>query len=108
MRRSLNLEKNLKANETQATFDFVADLDRESIRGFIKCGLPYDNVALYELGIKSGILPRDIRNELIKLEEDGRVEVVALPAKKRNRKGFYIDYNHHKKGDRTIAVTFKR
>ena len=102
------LEKEIKASERQRSFDFVADLNRRSILDFIEYGKPYDNVSLYELGIKSGFLPKDINQELTKLEHDGEVEVVELPNKKRQRKGFYINYDHHTKGDRIISVTFRR
>ncbi len=102
------LEKEIKANERQRSFDFVADLNRRSILDFIEYGKTYDNVSLYELGIKTGFLPRDINQELTKLEHDGQIEVVEFPAKKRQRKGFYINYDRHTKGDRRIKVTFRR
>ena len=102
------LEKEIKASERQGSFDFVADLYRKSIIDFIEYGKPYDNVVLYELGIKSGLLPRDINQELTKFEQAGEIEVFELPTKKRNRKGFYINYDRHTKGDRMISVTFRR
>jgi three-Cys-motif partner protein len=103
-----HLEKEIKASERQLSFEFVADLNRMSILHFIEYGKPYDNVALYELGIKSGFLPRDINRELTKLERDDKIEVAENPPMKRQRKGFYINYDHYAKGDRIISVTFKR
>ena len=64
------LEKEIKDSERQRSFDFVADLNRRSILDFIEYGKSYDNVALYELGIKYGFLPKDINQELMKLEHD--------------------------------------
>ncbi|MGA7577427.1 MAG: three-Cys-motif partner protein TcmP [Desulfobaccales bacterium] len=102
------LEKEIKANEAQASFDFVSDLYRKSILHYIEYGKPYDNVGLYEIGIKSGLLPRDIKKELTKLENDGEIEIIELPTKKRKRKGFYINYDHYRVRDRIISVTFRR
>ena len=102
------LEKEIKASERQRSFDFVADLNRRSIIDFIEYGKPYDNVSLYELGIKSGFLPRDINQELKKFEHDNKIEVVELPTKKRRMKGFYINYDRYIKADRMISVTFRR
>jgi three-Cys-motif partner protein len=101
------LEKEITASERQRSFDFVADLKRRSILDFIEYGKPYDNVLLYELGIKSGFLPRELNKELIELENSGGIEVVEFPDKKRQRKGFYINYDHHINGDRIISVTFR-
>lgn len=103
------LERSFKVteNETQASFDFVADIDKKSIRNFIKDSTPSDNISLYERGIESGILPKDIRQELKKLEETNRIEVVELPTKKRNKRGFYLDYKYYKTKDRIISIIFK-
>jgi three-Cys-motif partner protein len=102
------LEREIEASERQRSFDFVADLKRRSILDFIEYGKPYDNVALYELGIKTGFLPKDINKELLKLEQDGAVEVAVLPNKKRKKNSFYIHYDRRTKGDRIILVTFRR
>jgi three-Cys-motif partner protein len=102
------LEKEIKTSERQRSFDFVADLNRISIRDVIEYGKLYDNVSLYELGINSGLLPKDINQELKKLEQNNKIEVVELPTKKRRMKGFYINYDHYIKEDRMLSVTFKR
>ncbi|MDO9532125.1 MAG: three-Cys-motif partner protein TcmP [Deltaproteobacteria bacterium] len=102
------LEKEIKSKERQLSFDFVADLNRKSILYFIEYEKSYDNIALYELGIIYGFLPKDINQELTKLEHDNKIEICEFPNKKRQRKGFYINYDHHTRGDRIISITFKR
>ena len=102
------LEKENNANKRQLSFDFVADLNRRSILDVIEFEKSYDNIALYELGIKYGFLPKEINQELRKLELANKIEISELPDKKRQRKGFYINYDHHTRGDRIISVTFKR
>lgn len=102
------LEIEIKSKERQGSFDFVDDLNKKSILDFIEYEKSYDNIALYELGIKSGFLPKDINQELTKLERDGKIEVIELPNKKRNRKGFYINYDRYAYGDQIISVAFGR
>ncbi len=102
------LKEQAKANQAQATFDFLEDIDMKSILGFVERDKKYDNVSLFEIGIKAGLLPKQINKELKILEENGKLAVEAIGNNKRKRKGYYINHNKHKAGDRVVSILFKQ
>ena len=104
------LKRKIKENEAQTEFAFIADLDRDSILNFIDYDSPYDNVALYERSIRSGILPAELNKELDKLEKSGNIQVADFPDASKRRRGhfFYVKNEYKKKNDRRVIVTFRR
>ena len=102
------LKEQAKANQAQPTFDFLEDIDTRSILSFIERDRPYDNTQLFELGIKAGLLPKQLNKELKKLEETGIVSVTAFSGKERKQKGFYINYEKYKAKDKMVSVLFKK
>ena len=92
----------------QKSFDFVSPPDGGSITNFLSEEVPLDNVALYEKGIKCGILPSELNKQLSALEKSGRITVIDFYGQKRRGKVFYINNKYHKNGgDRRIVVTFR-
>lgn len=102
------LKEQAKAGQAQTEFAFIEDLDARSLFTFIERGRPYDNVQLYEIGIKAGILPKQINKELKTLEENGKLSVTAFPGKVRQRKGYYINYEKYKAQDRIVSFVFAK
>ena len=94
----------------QHRFDFVSDTsNRASILNFVRRGLLYDNVTLYEIGIKSGFRPPELNKEIRNIEKNNSqsIEINALPGKQRNNKGLYLGYNYYKDNNRIIQIMFK-
>jgi len=79
-----------------------------SIERFLDKELRYDNVKLYEIGIKNGILPSELKQQLKALEGDGKLKVTECPGKKRNSRGFYISYNHYKNKNSIVTINFTK
>ena len=110
----LEAQKGIKAKsgtpENQQIFDFVSQPESESILQFIEYDHIYDNVSLYEYGIKFGMTPVELKNQLKSIEknDERKIEIKEIPGKKRNRGGLYIDYKHFKENDRIITVIFRR
>jgi three-Cys-motif partner protein len=103
------LKKKLHESSQQQAFDFVSQPESDSILRFVKFDHAYDNVALYLLSIRSGILPAELNKELIRLEQNGKIQVTDFPgaSAKRRGKSFYINYEYQKKSDRRISVIFR-
>lgn len=103
------LKKKLHKSLQQHAFDFVSQPELESIMHFVKFDYPYDNVALYEQGVEWGFLPAELGKQIKDIEKTDRykIEIKELPGKNRNKGGLYIGYNHFKKKDRIITVTFR-
>jgi hypothetical protein len=82
----------------------------ESILNFVDYDHPYDNVTLYEQGVKCGIRPAELKDQLKHLEKNNKnkIEIKELPSKRRNRGGLYIDYKHFRENDRIISIAFRR
>ncbi len=102
------LKEKLKANEAQAEFDFVEDLEKRSILDFIERERLYDNVNLYKIGIQVGLLPKQLNNELKSLENNAMVAITPYKDKERKKKGFYINYKNYKAQDSIVSIMFKR
>ena len=102
------LKKQIEKPDEQTTFDFVSDENQKSILNSVEYGNKYDNVSLYELGIKAGLRPTELTKELKHLEKNGtnKVQIEALPGQRRNRGGLYITYGNYKKKLRKISITF--
>lgn len=99
----------IEESSQQQVFDFASDAPQSvSILDFVEYDHSYDNVTLYELGIKAGFRPTELKKELKDLEKSqyNRIKIAALPGKQRNRKGLYIDYPHYKEKDRIISIVF--
>jgi three-Cys-motif partner protein len=96
---------------TQSSFDFCfSEIESKSILSFIDRNKIYDNISLYEIGIKNGFLPSELKNELRKLEKNGEILVSVLPGKVRNKPGLYVDYAHYKsrEGGKIISIKFQK
>lgn len=108
----LDAQNELKNRTTttseQQAFDFISPPDENSITNFMSKDIPLDNVALYEHGIRWGILPSELNRQLGLLEQAGKITVADFPPQKRRGKFFYINNKYHKNGgDRRITVTFR-
>jgi three-Cys-motif partner protein len=99
------LKEQTKASQAQTEFAFLEDLDARSILPFIECGKPYDNVQLYEIGIKAGLLPKQLNKELKRLEENGKLVVTPCEGQNRKGKAYYIDYKYRTQ-DRKVSILF--
>lgn len=110
----LEAQKEVKAKSAepskQQMFDFVSQPEVGSVINFLKSNSTYDNVSLYELGIKSGITPTELKSQIKALEKSDAdsIEIKEITGKKRNRGGLYVDYKHFKEGNRIITVTLRR
>jgi hypothetical protein len=104
------LKTKIEGPSQQQTFDFISKPELESILNFIDYDHPYDNVTLYEQGVKWGIRPTELKDQLKHLEKNNKNKIVIkeLPGKRRNRGGLYIDYKHFRESDRIISITFRR
>ena len=85
------LKSNANQFEQQQAFDFVSEPTGRSILNFVEDNTAYDNVSLYEKGVKWGFRPTEITRELRELEksEPDKIEIEALPGKVRKRGGLY-------------------
>lgn len=103
------LKAKTKEPSHQQAFDFVSQPEN-SILHFVDYDHRYDNVALYEQGVKWGIRPTELKSQLKHIEKDdkNKIEIKELPGKRRNKGGLYIDYKHFKESNRIITVTFRR
>lgn len=102
------LKEQSKANQAQITFDFLEDVDARSVLSFVELGRPYDNTQLFEIGIKAGLLSKQLNKQLKKLEEDDKISVTPFVGKERKQKGFYINYEKYKTKDRMVSIVFKK
>jgi len=101
------LKQLARASAAQKSFDFGSDDAVASIARLANPNRVYDNTTLYELGINEGILPPDLRAQLVKLEKSGKIKVNAIPGKERINKAFYLSYDHYKQPDKRIYVSFR-
>jgi three-Cys-motif partner protein len=97
--------------ESQMGFEFIEEFERskkhQPFKAALQSGHTYDNVQLYELGIRHDLRPPEINEALRVIEELGRITVVGVGAKHRRGKSFYIDYKYYKKLERRIIVSVK-
>ena len=89
------LKKVIEASHTQMSFNFVDVSDKVSISKYMKKASTYDNTELYKLGIMTGLLPKEVTQQLRQLERDGKLVVSEITGKKRNNRGFYIGYKQY-------------
>jgi three-Cys-motif partner protein len=99
-------------DESQMGFEFVEEVEQETrfqpFRAALQRGYVYDNVQLYELGIRHDLRPTDVNEVLKIMEELERVKVTnVVGAKPRTRKSFYIGYKYYKNSERRIAISKK-
>ncbi len=109
-RHVLGAEKFLEAQEKgphEKIIQYELAL-RQSIRQFIDSNQEYNNVDLYEIGIKNSILPKSLNKELEEMEEGGKIEVSIIQGKTRRAKKFYIGYNYFKDNERRIFIKVKK
>lgn len=104
------LKSKTATSSNQQSFDFVSPPDSDSILNFVSLDTPYDNVELYQQGVRWGIRPAEVKQQIKTMEKanNGKVDITALPGKQRNRGGLYIDYKHYRETDRVISMTFRR
>lgn len=104
----VKLKETIQEPKNQTAFDFVSENTQKNILNFVKYDYNYDNVSLYELGIKSGFLATDLKKQLKNMEKNGinKVQIKALPGHRRNCGGLYINYKNYKKQRRIVSITF--
>jgi three-Cys-motif partner protein len=99
------------ATESQMGFEFIEELEQDKkLRPFktaLRRGHAYDNVQLYQLGIRHDLLPTDVNEALTDMEKLGQITVANVGAKPRSRKSFYIGYKYYKNSERWIAISLK-
>ncbi len=107
--RSQLITKIDQADQQQA-FDFVSDISQKStILDFVEQDHIYDNLTIYEVGIKSGFKPSELNKEIRDIEKNDsqRIEITPITGKQRNKKGLYLGYTHYKDNNRVIHIKFK-
>ncbi len=106
--RKSQSEKEYKDTLFQDDNTFILNLikNTSSVLDFIDYQCSYDNVVLYELGIKHGFLPSELIKQLKDLEKIGKIKVATIAGEQRNRGGFYINSKHYKNKNRIITVRF--
>jgi three-Cys-motif partner protein len=115
----LGAEKFLDAKESaqsgsiksQIGFEFIEEIERDKtyqpFKAALQPGIVYDNIQLYELGIRHDLRPADISEAFRGMEELGRVSVTGVGSKLRKGKSFYIAYKYYKGSERRIVVSLK-
>lgn len=98
------LKEILDDSKAQRSFSFAKEQNKGSILGALTKDATYDNVQLYELGIRIGLLPKHVAEQVKKLEKSGEVKIEEVPGRKRNRGGLYIGYKYFKNAERIIFV----
>jgi hypothetical protein len=113
----LGAERFLDANEaaqadtteTQMGFGFIEELEQyrkyQPFKAALQLEHAYDNVRLYELGIRHDLRPADVNEALRVLEDLGRIAVTTVGAKSRKGKSFYIACKYHKNSERRIVIS---
>lgn len=91
------LKKLIEDSHTQMSFNFVDVSDKMLITQYMKKATEYDNTELYKIGITTGLLPKEVTQQLRQLERDGKLVVSEIKGKKRNNRGFYIGYKQYRK-----------
>jgi hypothetical protein len=99
------------STEAQMGFGFIEEIDQEKkyrpFKAALQRGHAYDNVQVYELGIRHDLRPAEVNEALRVMEELGRIAVTTVGAKPRKGKSFYIAYKYHKNSERRIVISLK-
>lgn len=98
------LKKVIEDSHTQMSFNFVGVSNKALITQSMKKSTEYDNTQLYKFGIKTGLLPKEVTQQLRQLERDGKLVVSEIRGKKRNNRGFYIGYKQYRNSEKVITL----
>jgi three-Cys-motif partner protein len=104
----LEAQKSLEDGENQTCFDFEILNHSKTILEYIKYDYPYNNIELYELGIKNGFLGKDFRKQILELEKTKAVSIKEINNHKRKQKGLYLGYDYWKRKEALIEITFQK
>jgi len=98
------LKRVIENSHIQMSFNFVDVSDKTSIAKYMKKAAVYDNTELYKLGIMTGLLPKEVTQQLRQLERDGKLIVSEITGKKRNNRGLYIGYKQYRNVEKVVTL----